>query len=152
MVPWILFGAVFAVFFIIIFTLLVIFRRFKHPAVQRMKELENDHRSSKKTNPKSLKKHKEKTNEKIEKILSQISRFAKQTPEKLNKIQESLIRAGYYRENSIRIFLGIKIVSAVIFFFLYIYFGFWGNRSIPMVVLLSTVMAFVGYRFPQKPK
>ncbi len=148
MVLWILFSVVFAVCFIIIFVLLLIVRRFKHPAVQRLKELENDHRPLKKSKIRSLKKHRERTSEKIEKILSQISRFAKQTPEKLNKIQESLIRAGYYRENSVRIFLGIKIVSAVFFFFLYIYFGFWGNRSTPTVVLLSTVMAFVGYRFP----
>jgi len=143
-----LFSSVFAVVFLITFALLVAIRRMKHPAVQRMKELQDDHRSSKKSKGGSLKKHREKTNEKIEKMLSQISRFVRQPPEKLNKIQESLIRAGYYRENSIRIFLGIKIVTAVFFFFLYIYFGFWGNRSTSMVVLLSTVMAFVGYRFP----
>ena len=148
MVLWILFSAIFGMIFFISLALLVAFRQMKHPAVQRMKELEDDHRPSKKSKGGFLKKHREKTNEKIEKILSQISRFTRQKPEKLNKIQESLIRAGYYRENNIRIFLGIKIVSAIFFFFLYIYFGFWGNRSVSTIVLLSTVMAFVGYRFP----
>jgi tight adherence protein C len=142
-----LFGLVFVAFFTVIFTLLSIYRQIKHPAVQRIKELEQDEKTAKKRKSKSKKKRKEFHNH-VEKILSQISRFTKQNQEKLTRIQQSLIRAGYYREDSVRIFIGLKIISAALFFIIYLYFGFLGNRSSSTIVLLAFIMGFVGYRFP----
>jgi tight adherence protein C len=145
---WILIGSVFVVIFLITFVLLVVLRQLKHPAVKRMKELQEDRGSAKGQKSKSLNKRKEDVHDQVEEILSQISRFTRQNPEKLNKIRESLIRAGYYRENSVRIFLGIKILSAVLFFFVFFYFGVLGDRSPSTVALLASLMVFVGYRFP----
>lgn len=142
-----LFGLVFVAFFIIIFTLLSMYRQVKHPAVQRIKELEQDEKPAKKRKSKSKKKREE-FHDHVEKILSQISRFTKQNQEKLSRIQHSLIRAGYYREDSVRIFIGIKIISTVLFFMIYLYFGFIGNRSSSTILLLACIMGFVGYRFP----
>jgi len=60
-----------------------------------------------------------------------------------------LLRAGYHREDSVRVFFGIKTASALVFFSVFFVMGLMGERSTGTVFLLSAVMGFVGLLFPE---
>jgi len=144
---------VYLLFFIGLFSgvVYVLFRlrRKLDPTLKRIKDLdEENNKNWKQKKVEALKKRKEKAYKTIEDALQKFSRISKQDEQKLSKLQKSLVQAGYNREDSIKIFIGIKMVSAVAFFLLYFYLGIAGDRPIAIILLMASFMTLLGYRFP----
>ena len=132
----------------IIYILFRLRRKFD-PTLKRIKDLDEDSEKDwKQKQADALKKRKEQVYKTIEDVLRKFSRISKQDEQKLSKLQKSLVQAGYNREDSIKIFIGIKMVSAVAFFLLYFYMGIAGDRPLIIVLLMASLMTFLGYRFP----
>ena len=144
-----IFILIFIAVFLFLFALIFLIRRAQNPTVRRMKSLEKETvRSAEGSGQQDLKKHKEKINENVEKLLADISRFIKQDEKKTGKTRAELVQAGYHKEDSVRIFMGIRLVSTVGFFVLSLLMGLKGNRPVNTVVFLSLLMAFAGYVLP----
>jgi len=84
----------------------------------------------------------------IEKVVSTLVRFTKKNEQYNSKLRKSLMQAGLYRENSVRIFLGLKVFGAIIMFLTFGIFGYLGGGEVPSIVLMALVMALMGYVFP----
>ncbi|MBN2089292.1 type II secretion system F family protein [candidate division KSB1 bacterium] len=89
-----------------------------------------------------------KINPQLEKFLLKVSQFSKQDTIKVSRLKQTLIQAGYYQENSFRIFLSTKILSAIILFLVLFYFGLIARKPMQTVILLSFLMSIIGYLFP----
>lgn len=145
----IIFVLIFIVVFLFILALIFTIRRIQNPTARRIRNLEKDARFGNDDIPfDDFKKRKEKLNANFEKILTEISRFVKQDEEKKRKMQNALIQAGYHKEDSIKIFLGIKMISALGFFILFLNMGLSGDRTFHVVLFMALIMGFVGFVFP----
>jgi tight adherence protein C len=84
----------------------------------------------------------------IEKLGSKFSTSDK-TQEKVSqsKLKRTLIQAGYYRENSLRIFAGIKTLSTILFFVLAAVIAYMGKPA-SGVILICAAMSLLGYSLP----
>ena len=85
---------------------------------------------------------------KIEKVVSILVRFTKKNEQYNSKLRKSLMQAGLYRENSVRIFLSLKVFGAIIMFLTFAIFGYLGRGEVPSIFLMGFVMALMGYVFP----
>ena len=144
LLPFVFIGLSLLVLFI-----LITIRRAYNPVLKRVKTLDGiDKGGQKRRKSEAIEKKKEQFQDSIENLLRRLSRFSKQDEEKRSRLQKSLIQAGYHREDYVKIFIGLKMVSAVAFFILYLYLGLAGDRSLFLVILLAALMTFLGYRFP----
>ena len=144
LLPFVFIGLSLLVLFI-----LITIRRAYNPVLKRVQILNGvDKGGQKRRKSEAIEKKKEQFQDSIENLLRRLSRFSKQDEEKRSRLQKSLIQAGYHREDYVKIFIGLKMVSAVAFFILYLYLGLAGDRSLFLVILLAALMTFLGYRFP----
>jgi len=135
--------------FLLISAFLFLIRRRLNPTARRIMNLEKATLSSETDGRFSeFKQKQEQVHNTIENILADISRFVKQDEEKHIKMQTALIQAGYHRENATKIFTGIKLVSAMGCFMLFLLMGLQGDRTFNLVFLISLVMGFVGFVLP----
>ncbi|MBN2104605.1 type II secretion system F family protein [bacterium] len=145
----VIFILVFITIFLLILTFLLIIRRMQNPTARRMKNLEKTNITDKNDSRlKELQRKKDAVHASVEKMLADISRFVKQDKEKQTRMQAALIQAGYHRENCIKIFLGIKLLTAVGCFLLYLFMGLQGDRPFNVVLLMSIIMGAVGFILP----
>jgi len=146
---YLLLGIVFFTVFLFSMAILLLVRRAGDPTIRRIKEIEKSSTfGAKVSSAEESEEEKESFNEKFEKLFSNFSRLTKQDEEKISRVRKHLIQAGYFKEESAKTFLGMKIVSAIVFFILFIYVGLLGDRSFSVVVLLSVLIGAVGYRLP----
>ncbi|MBN1781048.1 type II secretion system F family protein [bacterium] len=136
-------------FFFLILALFLFIRRIQNPTAKRLRDLQ------KRGGPVSgharieeFKKQKEKVHDTVEKLLTDISRFVKQDEVRNSRMKAALIQAGYHKENSVRIFTGIKLVSAISCFLLFLLLGSMGNRTFNVVFMIALMMGFVGFIIP----
>jgi tight adherence protein C len=87
-------------------------------------------------------------NPKVEKFLLEVSRLTKQDEKKNKRLERSLLQAGYYQENSFKLFMSSKIICATFLFCFFLYIGLVGQKSVPIILFLSIVMALFGYIIP----
>ena len=123
-------------------------RKVNDPTVKRIKELEEDPAVSGRKDAGEGDERK-RLKERAVKVLTDLSRFSKQNEEKVSKLRQKLIQAGYHKEESVRTFVGFRIVTAIVFFLLFFYLGSMGDRPFMLVVLLSSVVAFTGSKIPE---
>jgi tight adherence protein C len=146
---YILLVIVFFTVFLFSLAILLLVRRAGDPTIRRIREIEKSSTfGAKVSSEEEPEEEKESFNEKFERLLSSFSRLTKQDEEKISRVREHLMQAGYFKEESAKIFMGLKIVSAVVFFILFLYLGLLGDRSFSVVILLSLLIAAVGYRLP----
>jgi len=141
-------GGLFVSTFFILFFLLLLLRRFKDPKTKRIKELDETLFSTQGNDRDNRETKGNVLNEKAEKVLSFFGRITKQDAEKVSQLKKNLIQAGYYSDESAKIFVGLKIVSSLLFFIFFIYLGLLGNRSFGIVFLLSFLVSLVGNKLP----
>ena len=142
-------GSFFTVVFVLVLAVLVRFGREHHPAVKRMQELQGRAAGSgKKTRGEELGRTKERLTAGAAKMLREIGFRIMPNEEKTSKLRKLLVQAGYRREDSVKLFAGIRTFSAVVFFILFAYIGQYGNRPWAVVVFLSFVVAAAGYFIP----
>jgi len=145
---YVILGVLFVSTFFIVFFLLLLLRRFKDPKTKRIKELDESLFSTQGNDSEDRETKGNVLNEKAEKVLSFFGRITKQDAEKVSQLKKNLIQAGYYNDESVKIFVGLKIVSSLLFFVFFIYLGLLGNRSFGIVFLLSLLVSLVGYKLP----
>jgi tight adherence protein C len=96
-----------------------------------------------KSKPGALNVQKEKLTETAASVLRGLGRFPRQSEKKKSRLRASLVQAGYNAEDSVRMFVGIKMLSAVIFMVLFFLAGLRGNL-IPSILFL---LSFAGLGF-----
>lgn len=86
--------------------------------------------------------------QKAEKLLTKMGRFGKNN-DKDAKHKSSLMQAGFYQQNSVRIFLSLKLVCATFLFSIYTGLGLLSGKSFSAIFLMGLLFAFMGYMFPR---
>jgi len=121
------------------------------PAAKRLKKLEESAQSpvfiqKKLISEMGLKSPK--INPKIEKFLLEVGKLTKLDEKKARKLEKLLLQAGYYQENSYKLFMSSKIICACFFFLFFFYIGFAAQKSAPLILMLSIIMGLMGYIIP----
>lgn len=65
-----------------------------------------------------------------------------------NKLRKNLMSAGYYQESAVRKLMGMKRVFAIVSFAFFLYLGYLGDQSRPVILLLAITGALVFYVVP----
>ncbi len=65
-----------------------------------------------------------------------------------NKMRKSLMSAGYYHESAVRKLMGMKRVFAMVSFAFFLYLGYLGDQSTPVILLLALCGALIFYVVP----
>ena len=144
----ILLGIIFVTLCTLFIGLFLWLRRTNHPMTRRIRELEKDPARPEKEKYAGSD-AKESVKQRAGKILADLSRFSKQNEEKVSRLHQKLIQAGYHREETIRTFVGFRVMTAISFFLLFLYLGSLGNRPFSLVVLLSAFVAWIGSKIPE---
>ena len=77
-----------------------------------------------------------KLNPRIEKFLLEVSRFIRQDEKKNTKLRRSLLQAGYYQENSYKLFISARIICAVFISLFFLYIGIIGQKPAALILFL----------------
>ena len=150
MSSFLLAGIIFLTLFFLFFALFMLLRRAGDPAVKRIRKLEKTSASAKqKAGIGEPKEKKGELNVKIGKAIAGVGQLTSPGKERLSALRQRLVQAGYAKEENARIFVGLKVLSGMVFFSLFMYLGLLGERSLGVVIVLSLLMAAVGYRVPE---
>jgi tight adherence protein C len=142
---------VFLTIFMIAFVILWSIGRKNDPGVKRLRDLQKTVQNPLFTQNKAISEIALKTsklNPRIEKVLLEVSKFVKQDEKKDTKLRRSLLNAGYYQENSFKLFIGSKIICAVFLAMLFLYIGIIGQKTPMAILLLTIIMGLCGYMIP----
>lgn len=90
---------------------------------------------------------KKKINPKLEKVTTTLTKISPSNEKTESRLRQSLMQAGWYRENSVKIFLGLKILFAITIFAVYGLLGYIGGRGF-LTFLIAVIMALMGYMLP----
>ena len=82
-------------------------------------------------------------------LMQKVSRISDTDNRRVNRIRKKLLQAGYHNDNSIILFLTIRIISAPVFFFSYIYFASLKENPNTSIVFNAVLIGIVGYILPQ---
>jgi tight adherence protein C len=138
MTLWLTLASVFLVVFSIFSAALIFIGRRRHPAARRVLELqEQASTGGKRPKTGALKVQKEKLAETAANVLRGLGRFTRQSEKKKSRLRASLVQAGYNAEDSVRMFIGIKMLGAIVFLVLFFLAGLRGNRTPSTLFLLS---------------
>ncbi len=91
---------------------------------------------------------KNKTNPFIEKISLALGKFAPKDEAGNSKLRLALMQAGFYNENSVRIFLSLKILCAVTLFSTYGLLLLIAKKGGPSLFLVGLLLVLMGYVLP----
>ena len=142
---------VFLTIFLIAFMIMWSIRRKIDPGTKRLKNLKETTQNPLLEQYKAISEiglKSSKLNPRIEKFLLEVSKFARQDERKNTKQRRSLLYAGYYQENSYKLFVSSKIICAAFLSLFFLYIGIIGQKSAPLILLLSIVMGLCGYIIP----
>ncbi len=145
---YVLLIVVFLAVFSLCYLILTLMRRATNPLLKKIKSFNSNNPGNSQNHANNGIKQKLTIPFKIQKVLVDFGQLTKTAPEKISKIRQNLIQAGHYSEESVKTFMGWKVVFAMVFFICTVYVGSLGDRSLPMVVLMSMLAGFVGYRIP----
>jgi len=151
MLFYVILSIVFITIFLITFIIMWSIGKKVDPAAKRLKKLEESAQSpvfiqKKLISEMGLKSPK--INPKIEKFLLEVGKLTKLDEKKARKLEKLLLQAGYYQENSYKLFMSSKIICACFFFLFFFYIGFAAQKSAPLILMLSIIMGLMGYIIP----
>jgi len=150
-VLYLVIGLFFVTIFLVTYFVMLCIRRKADPIVGRLKKLDKTSNSTLLEEYLIAEKagEKGKLNPKIEKFLLSLSKNLKQDEKNTSKIRKLLVQAGYHHENSVRIFVSLKIISAIGFFLITIIFvGILPNKPFSSVLSMGCIMGPIGYLIP----
>jgi len=151
MSTYIVLGSIYMSVFMITVAIMYSLRQRANTYSNKLKDLKNYNPITQQKNINIYKPSKEKEKiitPKIEKLVSNIGQWYKSDEKKLSKIRQSLLYAGYRKEQHVRNFMGIKIFSALLVTFLYLYLGIVGNRLTNIFFLMIPLIVLFGYLLP----
>jgi tight adherence protein C len=136
---------VFLVLFTAVFAGLVLFGRMRHPAARRLAELQGAGK------PKAAKRliRKEKAVETAASVVRGLSDLARPSEKKKTRMRAALVQAGYHGEESVKTFVGMKLLGAALFFVLFTCAAFRVRGANPSAMLFLPLAGLAaGYVFP----
>jgi tight adherence protein C len=146
---YVILGIVFISVFSILLLLFFMVRRFGDPTLKRAREVKESVRPVERSETEKGEKDKKGgLNVKVEKLVAKFGNISSKDEEKASRIQETLIQAGYHRVETVRVFVGLKILSVLTFSLVIVYLGMLGNRSFGVVILFAFLGTLIGYRIP----
>ena len=141
--------SVFLVVFSMTSVALILFSRKRHPAARRIMELQGESSTGgRKPGHRALTAQREKLAGAAAELLRGLGRFPRQSEKKESRLRASLIQAGYNAEDSVKMFIGIKTLCAVIFMVLFFLIGLRSNLIPSTRFLLSLAGLGFGSFFP----
>jgi tight adherence protein C len=143
-------GLIFGTISLIAFLVLQSFARRSDPIVKRLRDVESmaRDRSVEDDNLDTVEAAKNKTNPFLEKISLTLGKFAPKDEAGNSKLRLALMQAGFYNENSVRILVSLKILSALTLFSTYILLTLIAKRSGPSIFLVGMLLVLMGYVLP----
>jgi tight adherence protein C len=142
-------GIFFVVFSMITYAVMIILKKHEDPAVKRVREIENHSIVFKKSTGETVsERDSEPLRETMRKTLVAIGQYVNKNEESTSKLKQLLVRAGYRRDDSIRIFMGLRLLSSVLFFILFFCLGFFGDKSMFLITMMSALAGLAANRFP----
>ena len=142
-----LISGVFLSVFLLLVGIFVVIGRKTDPALRRIKEFGEDEPEAEGRGSRAGIK-KELISRKVGRAVAGLGNLTGTDEEKLSDLKELLIQAGFRSEQSVRIFKGIKILSALILFVVFLFLGILAGRSLAIVLILDFLIGFVGYKLP----
>jgi tight adherence protein C len=147
-------GFIFFAASLMAFIVLWLLGRKSHPVTKRLKQVKNllAQQDLQEALAKGLRPPaapvKTKFKQKLEKAASRLSQLTPKHEHYYSKLKFSLMQAGFYNENSYRIFISIKILFAGIFSVVFVLIGLWLGRSLASVLMLGIIVNLAGYFLP----
>lgn len=89
-----------------------------------------------------------KTNPFLEKISLTLGKFVRKDEAGNSKLRLALMQAGFYNENSVRIFLSLKILCALTLFSTYSLLSLIAKKGGPSIFLVGLLLVLMGYVLP----
>ena len=139
---------VFISFFSLFLLILWLAKRHFDPTIKRIRDLEHLNKRTQPAPDQPSVVAKNNLPPKVDKVLTTLNSIANKDEKKVSKIRHALVQAGYHHENSLKLLMGAKVISALVLFLLFLYIGSMSDKSGGTVFLLSLVTAFVGYQIP----
>ncbi len=136
---------IFCTVFLITLWILNFIKRKNDPAIRRLQNLQSDSEAP------TGNVHTIKVNTRVRTINHLITKMAKLFQKKGNKkspFEQALAQAGFYHENSVRVFMALKLGLALAFTLVYGTIMLLSDRPWNQVILFSLVMAMFGYLMP----
>jgi len=142
-------GFVFLAASLLAFIVLWLLGRKSHPVIKRLKQVKNisNQRDLKEALAKAAP-AKKKIKPTLEKVVSTLSKFTPRNEQYYSKVKFFLMQAGFYNENSYRIFISIKILCAVILSGVYVLLGLWLGKSAASILMFGVILNLMGYFLP----
>ncbi|MBN2000918.1 type II secretion system F family protein [candidate division KSB1 bacterium] len=142
---YLILGYVFVFVFLLVLTSTWIVRRKADPTLRRIKDLDKDRVV---VGGVESDEEKARLRPAMQELFSRFANIYKQDEAKISLQRKKLVQAGYHDESSVRTYNGLKLVSSIAMFFLFLYLGLMGNKPVGLIVLLSLVVAVAGFKIP----
>jgi len=152
MSTYIIFGSIFITVFMFTVTIMNIFRQRADNYTTKLRDLKNYQAKNQSKSiyiSKTPVEKSKKNSPKIEKLVTSVGQLYSTDEKKLTKIRQSLLYAGYRKEQHLRNFIGLRIFGAIIFTVLYLYMGILSNRMTGSFFTMIPLIALLGYLIPQ---
>jgi len=136
---------IFCTVFLITLWILNFIKRKNDPAIRRLQNLQSDSEAP------TGNVHTIKVNTRVRTINHLLAKMDKLFQKKGNKkspFEQALAQAGFYHENSVRVFMALKLGLALAFTLVYGTIMLLSDRPWNQVILFSLVMAMFGYLMP----
>jgi len=141
--------SVFLVVFCVTSAVLLTYNRKRHPAARRILELQGE-ASAGGMRPQrgALKAQKERLAGVAASVLRGLGRFPRRSEKRESRLRASLVQAGFNAEDSVRMFVGIKILSAAVFTAIFLLAGLRGHVLPSALLLLASAGLGFGSLLP----
>lgn len=136
---------IFCTVFLITLWILNFIKRKNDPAIRRLQNLQSDSEAP------TGNVHTIKVNTRVRTInhlLAKMDKLFQKKGNKKNPFEQALAQAGFYHENSVRVFMALKLGLALAFTLVYGTIMLLSDRPWNQVILFSLVMAMFGYLMP----
>jgi tight adherence protein C len=138
--------------FVAIFTLIyLVFRYLRNrydPAVQRMKELEQERMTKTVELARRPSESRWPVNLSIEKILEQLGQIAQVQDKPNSQLRQTMISAGFHSDSFYSRVRGMKIFSAIAAFFLFTFLGVLGHGAFVKNIFIAVMASLAFFNLP----
>jgi tight adherence protein C len=136
---------IFCTVFLFTLWMLNFIKKKNDPAIRRLQNLQTDGEASAKSATSQKAKARGRS---VNHLLQKMDRLFQKKGEKKNPFEQALTQAGFYHENSVRVFMALKLGLGLLFTLVYGTLTLLSDRPWNQVILFSMVMAIFGYMMP----
>jgi tight adherence protein C len=148
MLGYLMIAVIFIAFSAVIFFVLHSVSKKNDPILKRIQQIHGLGNSGETGDEEKKKKGQKKGKLDLEKLTISLASLSRQGESGYGKVKTKLMKAGYYQDKYVSMFMGMKRFLALSLFLFYIFMGSLGRGSMLTTILLSVTFALVGYFVP----